>query len=232
MAVTELDAFPGFPDRAFDFYEGLAADNSKAYWTDHRSVYDECVAAPMRALLAELAPEFGAAKFFRPYRDVRFSKDKTPYKTEAAAAVSGEEGGQPGGGVLYLALSAGGLFLAGGYYQAATDQAQRLRAAAADDRQGPALIAILHTLRRAGWQISGEQLQRVPKPWDDSHPRGELLRYKSLTASRHYPPDETLHTAGAKKLVAAGWRKLRPLNAWLDENVGPSRSTRHTGAGR
>ena len=76
--------FDGFPERALIFYEGLEADNSKPYWTDHKAVYEECVQAPMLALLAELEPEFGAAKFFRPYRDVRFAKDKTPYKTNAA----------------------------------------------------------------------------------------------------------------------------------------------------
>src|SRR3954454_2146249 len=75
--------FAGSPDQMLTFYEGLEADNSKPYWTDHRADYDTAVAAPMRALLDELGPEFGEAKFFRPYRDIRFSKDKTPYKTHA-----------------------------------------------------------------------------------------------------------------------------------------------------
>ena len=69
-------SFDGFPDEALVFYEGLEADNSKAYWTDHKAVYDGCVAAPMKALLEELT-SFGEAKLFRPYRDVRFSKDKS-----------------------------------------------------------------------------------------------------------------------------------------------------------
>jgi uncharacterized protein (DUF2461 family) len=70
--------FAGLPEEALLFYEGLQADNTKAYWSDHRATYDACVKAPMEALLAELEPEFGPAKFFRPYRDVRFSKDNTP----------------------------------------------------------------------------------------------------------------------------------------------------------
>lgn len=70
--------FTGFPEQALVFYEGLRADNTKAYWQDHRATYDACVKAPMEALLAALEPEFGPAKFFRPYRDVRFSKDNPP----------------------------------------------------------------------------------------------------------------------------------------------------------
>jgi uncharacterized protein (DUF2461 family) len=68
--------FAGFPEEALVFYEGLRADNTKAYWTDHKSLYDAAVRAPMQALLDELEPEFGRAKLFRPYRDVRFAKDK------------------------------------------------------------------------------------------------------------------------------------------------------------
>ncbi len=71
-------SFDGFPERALDFYDGLRADNSKSYWSDNKAVYDAAVKAPMEALLAEPAPEFGTAKFFRPDRDVRFSKDKSP----------------------------------------------------------------------------------------------------------------------------------------------------------
>jgi uncharacterized protein (DUF2461 family) len=68
--------FAGFPEEALVFYEGLRADNTKAYWTDHKALYDSAVRAPMQALLDQLEPEFGRAKLFRPYRDVRFAKDK------------------------------------------------------------------------------------------------------------------------------------------------------------
>src|SRR5262249_19370571 len=74
-------SFEGWPAEALDFYEGLEADNSKAYWTAHKAVYDEKVLAPMTELVEELAPEFGVFKIFRPYRDIRFSKDKSPYQT-------------------------------------------------------------------------------------------------------------------------------------------------------
>ncbi len=210
--------FSGFPERMLIFYEGLAADNSKAYWTEHKAVYDECVAAPMRALLDELEPEFGPAKFFRPYRDVRFSKDKAPYKTQAAALVHNAEGD----GGLYLAISDDGMFVGGGYYHTTTDQAVRLRAAVDGDLTGGALAALLAILGPAGWEIGGDQLKRIPKPWGDSHPRAALLRHKSLIASRSEPPAPWLHTAAVRERVAEAWRQLIPLDTWLKDNVGPA----------
>ena len=79
--------FRGWTAEAIDFYEGLEADNSKTYWNENKSVYENFVLRPMTELLAELGPEFGASKLFRPYRDVRFSTDKAPYKTTIAATL-------------------------------------------------------------------------------------------------------------------------------------------------
>ena len=214
-------AFAGFPERALVFYEGLLADNTKAYWADHKAVYDECVAAPLRALLDELGPEFGEAKVFRPYRDVRFSKDKTPYKTQAAAVV--QEGSDVGQG-LYVALSADGLEVGGGFHHTATDQVQRFREAVADEPTGPRFAALVADLRAEGWSVDGERLVRVPKPWDAGHPRADLLRLKTVRALRRYEPEEWLHTREALERVAAGWRRIEPLMTWLRDHVGASRA--------
>src|SRR5690348_1765900 len=86
-----LVAFRGWPASAIAFFDGLAADNSKAYWQAHRAVYDADVLDPMVALLADLADEFEEGRIFRPYRDTRFSADKSPYKTAIAATL--EQGG-------------------------------------------------------------------------------------------------------------------------------------------
>ncbi len=126
-AVTApAEAFAGFGEGAVEFYDGLLADNSKAYWTDHRAVYEQDVLEPMRALLATLEPEFGPGKIFRPYRDVRFSRDKTPYKTACGASV----------GPFYVQVSADGLLVAGGGYRWAPDQIARFRTAVDDERRG------------------------------------------------------------------------------------------------
>ena len=120
-------AFRGWPAEALEFFEGLEADNSKAYWQDHKSDYEKLVRAPMEELLLELAPEFGAGKIFRPYRDVRFSKDKTPYKTNIAATV--ERGG-------YISFSTEGLGVGSGYYMPAADQLERYRGRSPTTRRG------------------------------------------------------------------------------------------------
>ena len=208
--------FPGFPEAALVFYEGLRADNTKAYWTDHKSGYDSAVKAPMEALIADLEPEFGRAKFFRPYRDVRFSKDKTPYKDHAAAVVEDD-----GGGALYVQLSADGLYVGGGYWHTQTDQARRLREAVADDLTGGPLQAVIDGM--SGWEVLGERLKRLPKPWTADHPRADLLHHKGLAAGRAFEPAEWLHEPECGARVAEAWREVQPLNAWLGRFVGPTR---------
>src|SRR5947199_6969242 len=131
-------AFRGWPAEALEFYDGLLADNSKTYWTANKSTYDDIVRAPMVALLDELEPEFGPAKIYRPYRDVRFSKDKSPYKTQIAASL--ERGG-------YIRLSSDGLGAGSGIYMMNPEQVKRWRDAVADDRSGGALATLLDELR-------------------------------------------------------------------------------------
>jgi uncharacterized protein (TIGR02453 family) len=210
--------FDGFPDGMLAFYEGLEADNSKPYWTDHRDVYESCVRAPMEALLAELEHEFGPGKFFRPYRDVRFSRDKSPYKTAAAAAIERADGT----GGLYVQVSAHGLLIAGGCYESASDQVDRLRRAVADDVRGPELERVLAELRRRGFEVHGEMLRRTPRGYPADHPRAELLRHRTLYTSRRWPPDDQLHSRAALTRVRTGWRALAGLNGWLHANVGAS----------
>ena len=100
VAETHRVTFRGWPSEALEFYDGLTADNSKTYWSSHKAFYETQVYGPMVELLAALEPEFGPGKVFRPYRDVRFSADKSPYKTHLGAWLEG-------GG--YLQLSADGL---------------------------------------------------------------------------------------------------------------------------
>ncbi|MCW2715102.1 MAG: hypothetical protein JWN88_2149 [Frankiales bacterium] len=216
--------FSGFPEAALDFYEGLESDNSKAYWTDHKALYESSVQAPMRALLAGLEPEFGPVKFFRPYRDVRFSKDKTPYKTHAAAAAQDE------GQALYLQIGADGLMLAGGLWRATTDQARRLRAAIADERTGAALATVISRLTSEGFRVDGDRLQRVPKEHSEA-PRQELLTLKSLTAVQQHDPAPWLHTPEARDRIASAWRELAALNSWLHQHVGPPREPARSAPG-
>ncbi len=205
-------AFTGIPIAALDFYEDLEADNSKAFWTAHKHVYDESVRAPMEALAAELEKEFGPAKYFRPYRDVRFAKDKTPYKTH--------QGIWFGETSLYVQIDAAGLMLAGGYWSTESSQVARLRRAVADDVAGPQLERALAAVERAKFDVGGERLTRVPSGFDKDHPRRELLLHKTLTAHRSVGAPAWLSTKRAKNEIAKAWRSLAPLTSWLDTHVG------------
>jgi uncharacterized protein (TIGR02453 family) len=205
-------AFTGIPLAALDFYDDLEADNSKAFWTAHKPVYLECVRAPLEALAAELEPEFGPAKLFRPYRDVRFSKDKTPYKTH--------QGMWLGETSRYLQIGPAGLFVAAGYWSTSPAQVDRLRRAVADDVAGPALERAVATVRATKMAIGGHQLSRVPAGYDKQHPRAQWLRHKTLVGSRELGFPDWLATRRAKTEVVKAWRALGPLVAWLDTHVG------------
>jgi uncharacterized protein (TIGR02453 family) len=205
-------AFNGWPSTALVFYEGLEADNSKAYWTDHKDVYDADVKAPMEDLLAELTAEFGETKLFRPYRDTRFSRDKTPYKTAIAARV----------GQHYVQFSADGLLAGGGTYHMDTGQLARYRDAVAADRPGRTLESLVATMRKAGLDVHGsDALKTAPKGYDREHPRVELLRYKGLVAMKSWSPARWLATPAAKRRVVELFRATAPLLEWLDTHVGP-----------
>jgi uncharacterized protein (TIGR02453 family) len=207
-------AFRGWPAEAIEFYEGLEADNTRAYWQDHKKEYEELVRRPMTELLAELAEEFGEGKIFRPFRDVRFSGDKSPYKTAIGATL--ERGG-------YVQFSSSGLAAGSGYYVMMPDQLDRYRRAVDDEKSGTALVTLVAGLRKAGLEITGhDTLKTAPKGYPKDHPRIEFLRYKGLVTWREWPAGAWLGTKRAKDRVAEFFRLSRPLNQWLRTNVGPS----------
>jgi uncharacterized protein (TIGR02453 family) len=206
-------AFRGWPDQALEFFEGLEADNSKAYWTAHKTVYDEKVRAPMEELVAELEPKFGAGKIFRPYRDVRFSADKSPYKTEIAAVI----------GDGYVQLSAEGLGAGLGMWMMAPDQLDRYRGAVTDDSSGSKLEELIAELARQRIEVSGhDRVKTVPRGYPRDHPRAELLRNKGIAAFKQWPVASWLGTAAARKRVEDFFVSARPLGDWLASHVGPS----------
>jgi uncharacterized protein (TIGR02453 family) len=207
-------SFRGWPAEAIEFYEGLEADNSKAYWNENKAVYDNLVLRPMTELLADLAPEFGAGRVFRPYRDVRFSANKAPYKTTIGATL--EFGG-------YVQLSAEGLAAGSGMWRMAPDQLERYRQAVSEETTGQSLAELLASLRAAGLQAGGHDvLKTAPKGYPKDHPRIELLRYKGVTSWVHWPPGAWLGKPSAKERLVKFYRISRPLDDWLDANVGPS----------
>ncbi|WP_329474596.1 DUF2461 domain-containing protein [Kribbella sp. NBC_01484] len=207
-------SFTGFPAAALDFYDDLEMDNTKSFWTAHKHVYEESVKAPMAALLAELEPDFGPAKLFRPYRDVRFAKDKTPYKTHQGAFIDVA----PATG-WYVQLGAPGVRVAAGFYDANSERLARVRTAIDDDRRGRQLEKLLAKLTAAGWTVGGDRLKTSPRGYDAEHPRIDLLRHKSLTVSKSYGFEPVIHKPELAGQIRADWKATRPLITWLIDNT-------------
>jgi len=212
--------FTGFPVAALDFYDDLELDNTRSFWAARKSVYDEAVRAPMTALVDALSEEFGPGKVFRPYRDVRFSKDKTPYKDHQGGFVAAG----PSTG-WYVEVGAPGVRVGAGVYRADPVPLAAIRSAVAHALTGSELVGILTALERDGWQREGLTVRTTPRGWPADHPRIELLRHKSLYVGRSYGFEAVVHTAALLDRVRDDWRVTRPLVEWV------LRATAGVGAG-
>ena len=210
--------FTGFPADAFAFYEELVADNSKTFWQSNKARYQSQVRAPVEALLGIVDAEFGPFHVFRPYVDVRFSKNKAPYKTHIGAYGESE-----GGAGFYVQLSAAGLLVAAGYYAMAPDQLARFRTAVDDEARGGDLAKRVRAAERHGYSMGAiGELKTAPRGYPKDHPRIAILRRKGLMGSKTWEPAAWMHTARAAERIVTAWRGLADLNEWLDAHVGPS----------
>jgi len=205
--------FRGWPEEFQPFFIGLQLDNSKRYFEANRRIYEESVKAPMLALLESLEPDYGPGKVFRANRDIRFSKDKSPYKTNIAANIGmGDRGG-------YLSLDARGFLVATGRYMMSTEDVVKFRKKVAAEASGAALAAIVARLGKAGYELGGEELKRVPTGWPQDHPRGDLLRRKSLYVWKNFGLQPWLGSATARKHVVKVLTDAEPLNDWFHKNL-------------
>lgn len=210
-----MSGFEGIPTEAVEFYEALELDNSRDWWTAHRELYDTAVRGPMEALAASLEEEFGDAKLFRPYRDVRFSQDKSPYKTHQGVVVATA----PGMG-WYVQVSAEGLMTAAGWYSGTPGQVASFRESLEDEDAGTGLARIIDTLRAEGRVVEGDRLKTRPRGVDADHPFLDLLRYKTLRVQRQHGTPPWMPTPEASARVRGEWRAYRPLMDWLSAHVG------------
>ncbi len=206
--------FRGWEAEALEFFEGLEADNSKVYWERNKAAYQNLVRAPMDELLAELEPEWGEGRTFRPYRDIRFSADKTPYKTNIGAMI---------GGIGYVQLDSRGLAAGSGMWEMAADQLERYRQAVVGDRTGQELADLVAQARKSKLEVIGHgELKTAPRGYPKDHPRIELLRYKGLVTWREWAAGPWLGTRRAKDRVVEFLERSRPIGAWLRANIGDS----------
>ncbi|MGH3363777.1 MAG: DUF2461 domain-containing protein, partial [Nocardioidaceae bacterium] len=177
--------------------------------------YESAVRGPMTALAQALEDEFGSAKVFRPYRDVRFAKDKTPYKTHQGVFV--QRGPATG---FYVQVAAPGVRVGVGYYETSGPLLARIRSAIAEERRGAELAGILRKLQDSGWELGGDRLKTTPRGYDADHPRIELLRHKSMSLGKSYGFEPFIHTPELLDRVREDWREASPFVDWVSDNAG------------
>lgn len=207
----------GFPVSATRFFAGLEEDNSKAYWEAHRDTFARDVVEPMAALLDSLPERYQPFRVFRMNRDLRFTADKTPYKT-MHGAVHEEDGA-----VHYLHLDSAGLLVACGVYLMSASQLERYRAAVADNRTGPALLRLLAQVRELGLDTGpggAAPLKTAPRGYAREHPRIELLRQKGVIASATLTGRGLRDAMQVRQFVVDTFAAAEPLQRWLRRQVG------------
>lgn len=208
-------AFCGIPESALKFYHDLAANNTKSWWELNRGIYDSSVRAPITELMSELEAEFGSFKVFRPYRDVRFGKDKTPIKDHQGAVIQVEDAV-----AYYFQVNSEGVMVAGGWYSPLGPQLNRFRAAV-DGPLAPELRQIMKSVAKS-FELDGRPMKTKPRGIEADNPNLDLLRFKALTASRHYDDPAVFGVASFGKKVRKDFKALTPMIEWLADVVGPA----------
>jgi uncharacterized protein (TIGR02453 family) len=195
--MGSVPEFEGFPKEGLAFFGDLSANNNREWFEAHKRIYQDAVVAPAQAFVADLgerlktlSPDFGydlatngSGSIMRIYRDIRFSKDKTPYKTNIGIRFwdgSNKKGETPG---YHFFMDASGATLYAGFYAFPKPFLEAFRSAVADAKQGVELREAIAAVKGAGdYVIGGEQLKRVPAGFDANHPSADLLRYTALYA--------------------------------------------------
>jgi uncharacterized protein (TIGR02453 family) len=220
VGVTDVQV-AGFSAAATRFFAGLERDNSKDYWTANKTVFDKEVKEPMAALVDSLPERFQPFKVFRMNRDIRFSPDKSPYKTQHGAAHESE------GTVYYVHLDARGLMAACGAYMMVPDQLERYREAVAADATGQALQDMLDDLGQRDFEVGhgmSEPLKTAPRGYPKDHPRVDLLRQKAVSAHRRLTGTGLRNGAAVQQFVVDTFDACEPLNDWIKSNIGTTRT--------
>lgn len=206
--------FTGFAPQAFTFYEKLTVNNSRTWWNEHRGEHETYVRAPLQALLDEIAPE-GAPRIYRPYRDVRFSKDKAPIKDHQGAIVQVEDAIG-----YYVQVSASGVMVAAGWYAPLGRQVEAYRRAV-EGPAGAVLEGLMAKLPKK-YVIDADPVATRPRGVPADHPRLALLRNRRLIAVATYDIEPWVHTRAARTRINKDWQAMAPLVEWLIDHVGPA----------
>lgn len=202
--------FAGFPREAFQFFKNLANNNNRDWFLANKSTYERSCRDPFQALTVALDPPVGATRMTRMNRDIRFSKDKSPYRTHVSTMIRD----------CYLMLSADGLYVGAGIYMPEPAVLNKLRAAIHEDKSGKQLAAIVASLRGKDYTVeSHEIVGSVPRGYSAAHPRLDLLRMKDIHAGKTIEAAQLL-SGKAVQAVEKVFAEVAPLKQWLIRHVG------------
>jgi uncharacterized protein (TIGR02453 family) len=219
--------FDGFADSSGAFFGKLAKNQNREWFLAHKEAFENGWNLPMKALLQDVFPlidnafphcDLDVPKVFRIYRDVRFAKDKAPYKTNIGGHISIKRTGKATEVpiALYFHVGHNECFAAAGHYMMDGATLTRFRNAVADEVKGKALEKIIKKLESKGFVLdSHETSKRVPKGFEPDHPRANLLKRKGLTATFPGVPKALLTDAKLPKHIAAQVKLTVPLVEWL-----------------
>ena len=230
------EGFPGFRPQALSFFRQLKRRNTRPWFEAHRAIYDREVKRPLQALVEELdialartAPEIVGhpqRSIFRIHRDVRFSKDKSPYKTQAACwlyhidAGRGVGGEAQGGAGFYFQLAPGDCLLGAGIWMPPRGALTRIREALAEAPDPfESIVGVPRFRRRFGTLDEDAMLKRLPRGYTESHPAARWLRYLSFTAGRRLSEREVL-SPRLPATLARDFAALTPFVRWLNGALG------------
>jgi uncharacterized protein (TIGR02453 family) len=235
--VSAASEFEGFRPAAMTFLRTLRRHNEREWFQAHRDTYESEVRAPLSALveemdvrLAELAPEIVAdpkRSPFRIHRDVRFSNDKSPYKTHAACWFFHRDAGRGvgattphGGAGFYFHMEPGGSMIGGGIWMPPRPTLNRIREMIDEDHKPLASILGDAAFKRRYGGLSEEaMLTRMPRGYPDTHPASTLLRHQSFTVGRALS-DAEVCSARLPDLLAKEYARILPLVRWLNGALG------------
>jgi uncharacterized protein (TIGR02453 family) len=217
---------PRFTPATLKFLRSLKRNNRREWFNAHRDDYETDVRQPMTAFVERLADDFrefapdliAAPKvsLYRIYRDTRFSPDKRPYKTHAAAVFPPKGLPKHEGGGLYFHISPDEVWIGGGMYAPQTPQLVAVREHIAANHRRLRTIVESPGFRRQVGQLEGEKLQRVPRGFPKDHPAGEFLRFRQFLAGRDCPPSIATSPSFHTTLLTV-FRQVAPLVRFLNE---------------
>ena len=217
-----------FTRKTLTFLRALKRNNDREWFQAHRDDYDIHVKAPMMLVIERLGREFRAfapdlmadpkKSLYRIWRDTRFSADKRPLKTNAAAVFPHRRGNRHTSAGFYFEISAGWVWAGGGVYMPEPPALHRIRTTIAGDYEGFHAVATARALRAIGG-LHGETLTRVPRGFRSDHPAAGYLKYKQFLGFHEWPP-ELMTTAEFWPALLKTFRAIAPLVAYLNGAMG------------